>query len=227
MYAVLVYTLAAWCGSGFGQQESQTRPPALPRALRSLPQDLASLQQATGFHDWPRVQGYSRALTHHRQLRFAKDSNVFISETGIEAGQIGVIEVILMPLDSSEKAEFALYDPTSGKRSTHYPDSIKFDVFGSHGGSRNAAPGLCIACHEERKPLILLIPWNQILEDDLKRSRATGQGIRQDLMIPVPNDAATRDRITGFNKIMRDSFPGRINDIREWMVIRTRPQAER
>ncbi len=197
------------------------------RNLTSLPEDLTTLQAATGYPRWDRVQGYSRALTHHRQLRFQQNMNVFVSETGATTGQVDVVEVILMPSDPSKKVEFALYDPKSGKRISNYPDSIKFDVLGIPGGSRNPAPDLCLACHIESLPLVALVPWSQTLEDDLKRSRATGQGIRPDLMVPVPDDEATRNRMIDFNRIMQHRFSAQISDIRNWMSIRTRHGAER
>ncbi len=50
-----------------------------------------------------------------------------------------------------------------------------------------------------RPPLLpaarLFEEGDRLTRDELKRSRATGQGIRQDLLVPVPNDQATRDRI--------------------------------
>ncbi|MGJ8653183.1 MAG: hypothetical protein ACSHX8_07910 [Opitutaceae bacterium] len=207
------------------RQSSDTALP-VDRNLASLPEDLTTLKEATGYSDWDRVQGFSRSLKHHRQFRFHKDSNVFIAETGSAEGQIDVVEVILMPPNSSEKTEFALYDPKTGKRILRYPDSIKFDVFGIHGGSKNPAPGICISCHTERHPLIALVPWSQALEGDLNQSRATGQGIRPDLMVPHPNNEATRDRMNAFNQIMQDRFPNQISDIRNWMAIRTQQQAE-
>lgn len=196
------------------------------RNLPSLPEDLTALQEATGYSGWDRVQGFSRALNHHRQLRFHKDSNVFISETGTAENHVDVIEVILMRPNSGAKVEFGLYDPGSGKRIIHYPDSTKFDIFGIHGGSGNQAPGVCIACHTEQRPLIALVPWSQALEDDLTRSREMGQGIRSDLMVPLSNDAVTRDQMAVFNKVMQDRFPDQVSDIRNWMAIRTRHQAE-
>jgi hypothetical protein len=202
--------------------------PWLPKhALDALPEDLGSLQEATGFRDWESVQGYSRALTHYRQLRFDEDSNVFISQTGTKPGQVDVVEAILMPLDrdSGKRAEFALYDPKSGQRIVHYPDSIKFNILGIAGGSRNSAPVLCMACHLERYPLVAVVPWSQALENDLKRSRAT-QGIRVDLMAPLPNDEAARNRMTALNKIMQDRFPDQILDIRNWLAIRTQHGTE-
>jgi hypothetical protein len=223
---VLGLLLVAFLVTGCAQQPPAAPPSAAGGILSSLPNSLAALQEATGYLGWEQVQGYSRALTHHRQLRFHEASNVFVAETGARPGLVDVVEVILMPLDAGSKVELALYDPASGERITHYPDSIRFDIFGWHGGSRDAAPGVCVACHEERKPLIAVVPWNPTLEADLKRSRATGQGIRQDLLVPVPDDEATRARITALNKIMEDKSGGQINDIREWMAVRTPPRAE-
>lgn len=210
---------------------SVIRQPSAPSPLSdgnllSLPEDLAILQEATGYSSWDRVKGFSRALNHHRQVRFHKDSNVLISETGTAEDQVDVVEVILMPSNSSAEPEFALYDPKSGERINRYPESIKFDIFGIHGGSENQAPGVCITCHTAQRPLIALVPWSDALEDDLNRSRAMGQGIRPDLMVPLPDDGVTRDRMVAFNKTMQDRFPNRVSDIRNWMAVRTRYQAE-
>ncbi len=223
---IFVLAFAAFWMTAFGQQLATRTPSAERRDVRSLPDNLSSLQQATRYLNWKQVRGFSRSLTHHRQLRISKTSNVFISETGAKMGQVDVVEVILIPLHAGAKTEFALYDPNSGKRITHYPDTIKFDISGVHGGSSNPAPSLCIACHLESKPLNALIPWTQMLEDGLKRARATGQGIRQDLFVPLPNDEAARDQIAAFNKIMQDQFRDRINDIREWMVRPTGSESE-
>src|SRR5512133_3241719 len=92
---VFVALVISWCMVGLCQRPSKTL--ASPKhALDALPEDLGILQRATGFQDWKSVQGYSRALTHYRQLRFDKDSNVFISQTGTKPGQVDVVEAILM-----------------------------------------------------------------------------------------------------------------------------------
>jgi hypothetical protein len=210
--------LAMSCVTALGQPAPSATQSASRRDLSSLPQTLSALQQATRYLDWEPVRAYSRSLKHYRQLRIDKASNVLISETGAKPGRVDVVEVILMPRMPESEAEFALYDPQSDKRVVHYPEHIKFDVEGIAGGSRNAAPGLCVACHQERMPLNALVPWSQALEDGLKKARATGQGIRQDLLAPVPDDEATRDRIIALNKLLQDQFGDRLNDFRTWMA---------
>jgi hypothetical protein len=164
------------------------------------------------------VHGFSRALKHHRRLRILQGANVFISETGGKPGQVDVVEAILIPSDPEAKPEFALYDPATGRRITQYPEAIRFEVEGIPAGSRDTAPGLCIACHSESKPLLALIPWTEALQSDLARARSAGQGIRPDLLIPVPDDAATRTKIQEFNNLLRDAYPAYYNDVRAWIT---------
>ena len=220
--SILLPTVSlATCG---GEDVIQASQATARKQLDLLPESLPKLLVATGYLEWDGLRVYSQSLKHYRQLRFSPGSNVFISETGAKEGQVDIVEVILIQVHPESKVEFALYDPKSGNRVERYPDSILFDVFGIAGGSGNPAPGICISCHEERAPLNALIPWSQALQNDLERARGTGQGIRQDLVRPIPDDAATEARIARFNAIMQDRFPEHINDFRKWMERPVAPQ---
>ncbi len=212
LVAVAVLTITG-CRTG----KHRTDPTADSGQLNALPETLEELQLSTGYPEWEALAGFSRSLDHYRRLRFNPGSNVFISETGAHSGQLDVVEVILMPRDPEDTAEFGLYDPTSGDRLTQYPESVQFEVEGLPDNARTPAPALCTACHSERQPLISLIPWSQKLQEEVEKARRGGQGIRADLLIIGSTDPASMDRLASFNAIMHSQYPGRVIDIQEWI----------
>jgi hypothetical protein len=190
---------------------------ARAQILHALPQDLWSLQAQSGYLDWIPVSVFSRSLGQYRQLRFHRESNVAISETGPEAGQVDVVEAILVFSDPGREAEFALYHPVTGVRLDRYPESVAFDIQGIHEGSKTQVPTVCTACHFPQKPLNAILAWSSQLEESIAVARRRGFGLRQDLVDPTPVNEETLNAIKQINDQMREQFPERFMDLRDWL----------
>jgi hypothetical protein len=199
-------------------QTSGQMPPAKNApVVTTLPADLHELQKITGYRNWKTIRIFSRTLKHYRQLRIDDASNIVISETGGTPGKVDIVEAILLPSEPDEKADFAIYDPVTAKRLKQFPESIQFDIEAIPNGSRDPLPGVCIACHLERKPLNAVIPWSRSFTNDIDRARGRGVGIRQALVDPLSKDENAVQEIESFNETMKRRFPNQFTDLRQWI----------
>lgn len=221
---LLVILFSTSCTNRRDSDSPAQQDPAVPKDRRIflpqnatplLPEDLGLLRQQSGYLEWDAVSVYSRTLRHYRQVRFRRGSNVIVSETGHRPGQVDVVEAMLVPDDSHRETEFALYDPASGRKLGHYPETIEFDIQGIPGGSRGLpVPHVCTTCHLLQKPLLAILPPGSELEEAIADARKRGFGIRQQPVDPTLDTKETLKAIHQINAQMQELFPEYFNDLR-------------